>query len=350
MLGFRGLEATSDLPIVRHVRDRHLGGVVLFDYDVPSGSPVRNVASPEQVRRLIAGLQAVSEIPLLVSVDQEGGIIRRLKEMFGFPATVSHQYLGLFDNAAVTHQHATAVAQTLAQAGFNLNLAPVVDLNVNPDNPIIGRLERSFSADPAVVIRCASEFIRAHHEHGVLCTLKHFPGHGSSTSDSHLGLVDVTETWSRAELEPYQALIKDGLADAIMTAHVFNARLDPEHPATLSKRTITELLRGELGYDGVVISDDMQMGAITNQYGFTTAVQKAIAAGVDVIAIANNSVYDEEIADTAVAAIQAMVADGTISEQRIDESWQRIRKLKARLALTASCAVGLKRLGCEEPS
>lgn len=330
MVGFRGLKVSDDDPIVQDMRDRHLGGVVLFDYDVPSKTPVRNIESPEQVKALVEALQAVSSIPLLVAIDQEGGKIRRLKEKFGFPSTVSHQYLGTTNDIALTHEHATAMAQTLAQLGINLNLAPVVDLNTNPDNPIIGQLERSFSADPDVVTNHALEFIRAHHEQGVLCTLKHFPGHGSSTDDSHLGLVDVTDTWSPTELEPYANIIEAGEADAIMTAHVFNANLDPEYPATLSKPTITGILREELNYDGVVISDDMQMGAIANHYGFETAIQAAIEAGVDIIAIANNSVYEEDVAARTVALIKQLVQDGKISQARINESYQRIRRLKGK--------------------
>ena len=330
IVGFRGL-VSDDHPIVQDIRDRYLGGVILFDYDVPTKTPVRNIESPAQVKALVEALQAVSPTPLLVAIDQEGGKICRLKEKFGFPPAVSHQYLGTMNDLALTSKQATAMAQTLAQLGINLNLAPVVDLNINPDNPIIGQLERSFSANPDIVTNHALEFIRAHHEQNVLCTLKHFPGHGSSTDDSHLGLVDVTDTWSRTELEPYANIIRAGETDAIMTAHVFNANWDPEYPATLSKPTITDILREELNYDGVVISDDIQMGAIANHYGFETAIQATIEAGVDIIAIANQSVYEENIAPRTAALIKQLVQDGKISEARINESYQRIQRLKGKL-------------------
>ncbi len=331
MVGFRGLEVSDDSPIVQDIRDRHLGGVVLFDYDVPTRSPVRNVESPTQVTALVKALQSASATPLLVAIDYEGGIITRLKEKYGFPPTVSHQYLGEVNDLRFTHQEAARMAKTLAELGINLNLAPVVDVNTNPDNPIIAKYERSFSADPEIVTQQALEFIEAHHEQGVLCTLKHFPGHGSSTGDSHLGVVDVTDTWSRIELEPYANIIEAGQADAIMTAHVFNANLDPEYPATLSRPTITGILREELGYDGVVISDDMQMGAIADHYGFEIAIQKSIEAGVDILAIANNSVYEEDIAARTVALIKRLVQDGRTDEARINESYQRIRQLKSKL-------------------
>ena len=331
MVGFRGLEVSNDSPIVQDIRNRHLGGIVLFDYDVPTRSPVRNVESPTQVTALVEALQSASATPLLVAIDYEGGIITRLKEKYGFPPTVSHQYLGEVNDLRFTHQEATKMAKTLAELGINLNLAPVVDVNTNPDNPIIAKYERSFSADPEIVTQQALEFIEAHHEQGVLCTLKHFPGHGSSTGDSHLGVVDVTDTWSRIELEPYASIIEAGQADAIMTAHVFNANLDPEYPATLSRPTITGILREELGYDGVVISDDMQMGAIADHYGFEIAIQKSIEAGVDILAIANNSVYEEDIAAHTVALIKRLVQDGRTDEARINESYQRIRQLKSKL-------------------
>lgn len=330
MLGFRGLAAGDDLSIVQDIRAYHLGGVVLFDYDVPLASPVRNIQSADQVRALIAGLQAVAAIPLLVSVDQEGGSVARLKETAGFPPTVSARSLGEANDTARTREAAGTMARTLRDLGFNLNLAPVVDLDINPESPVIGKLDRSFSADPAVVIAQAAAFVEAHHEQGVMCTLKHFPGHGSADADSHLGLVDVTGTWAPIELEPYRALIKAGAADAIMTAHVFNATLDPDYPATLSKPIITGILREQLGYGGVVLCDDIQMGAIREHYGFEKAVERAILAGVDIITIANNTVYEAGIAGRAFAAITQAVADGTIAEERVDASYRRIQELKRR--------------------
>jgi beta-N-acetylhexosaminidase len=331
MVGFRGLEVDNEHFIVRDIRDRHVGGVVLFDYDVPTRQPIRNIESPSQVKALIASLKSVSATPLLVTIDQEGGIIARLKERHGFPPTVSHQHLGKLDDLQTTYKQTALIAKTLADLGINLNLAPVVDLCVNPDNPIIARHERCFSADPLVVTHHALQFIRAHHAQGVLCSLKHFPGHGSSTADSHLGFTDVTDTWSRIELEPYVRIIGFGQADAIMTAHVFIGSLDKQYPATLSQATITGILRKELNYDGVVISDDMQMGAIIKHYGFEMAVRKAIEAGVDILVFANNSVYEEDVSRRAIGAIKELVHDGTISEARIDESYRRIQRLKSGL-------------------
>ena len=331
MLGFRGLEAGDQLPIMRDIRAHHLGGVVLFNHDVPTNTPVRNIQSAAQVKALVAGLQAAAAVPLLVAIDQEGGRVRRLREEHGFAPAPSAQSLGEANDLPATYAAASAIARTLAELGVNLNFAPVVDLNTNPDNPIIGKIGRSFSADPAVVTAHALEFIRAHHEHGLLTALKHFPGHGSSAADSHQGFVDVTGTWSAAELEPYASIVKAEQADVIMTAHVFNATLDPQYPATLSEPTIAGILRDKLGYDGVVVSDDLQMEAIRQQFGHAAAVAAAIQAGVDIILIGNNTIYEEGIAGQTVAIIRQLVRDGTISETHIAESYRRIQGLKRNI-------------------
>ncbi len=332
LVGFRGITLKDQAPIVQDIQDRHIGGVLLYDYDIAQKQPIRNIQSPLQVKALTKALQAYAKIPLLVGIDYEGGKINRLSEKYGFPATVSHQYLGEQDDLAFTYQQATKLAQTLSGLGVNLNFAPVVDVNTNPNNPIIAKKERSFSTDPNIVAKHAIEFIKAHRQQKVLCTPKHFPGHGSSTSDSHIGVADVTNTWSPIELEPYVKMIQAGEVDAIMTAHVFNRKIDPHYPATLSKHTMTRLLRKELNFNGVVFSDDMQMRAIANHYGLETAVALAIEAGVDVIVIGNNTgVFEPDIAKRVIAIIKGLVQNGTISDKRIDESYQRIRRLKQQL-------------------
>ncbi len=240
--------------------------------------------------------------------------------------------MGSRNDPAFTYEAASQMAKTLRAAGINHNFAPVIDVNTNPDNPVIGGIGRSFSADPAIVTEQAAAFIRAHHDQGITTTLKHFPGHGSSRDDSHEGFVDVTETWQPLELEPYRSLIAQGLADAVMTAHVFNGKLDPDTVATLSKPIITGILREEMGFDGVVFSDDMQMGAIADNYGFEDAVVGTVAAGVDVVTVGNNLKYEPDVAARIIDLLAAAVADGRLSEQRIDDSYRRIMALKARWA------------------
>ena len=340
LLGFRGTEPAECELIVRDLRAHHIGSVILFDQEmaggtIDSGPRRRNIVSPDQVRRLLAHLQAQAAVPLLVSIDQEGGRVNRLKPDYGFPPSVSHEELGRLDQPAETYREAARTAQTLAGLGFNLNLAPVVDLDAHPDNPIIKGKRRSFSADPAAVARHAAEFVKAHRAHGVLCCAKHFPGHGSAAGDTHLGLVDVTTTWHERELVPFQRLIEADLCDVIMSAHVINRRLDPTHPATLSRAVQTGLLRDKLGFKGVIISDDMEMKAISSHYGLEQSVLLAVEAGIDVLCFGNNMSYDPDIAAKAVAIIERGVTSGRFSEARINESYERVLALKRVAGLIA---------------
>lgn len=322
LAGFRGQVLSENSRVLSDIRDYHIGGVVLFG---------GNVSSPEQVQTLTQTLQDAAAQSLLIAIDQEGGQVMRLDRRFGVTTTYSAQALGQMNDAAKTTAEAELFAQTLSKLGINLNLAPVVDLNLNPANPVIGALGRSFSADPAVVTSQAKTFIDAHHKYNTYCTLKHFPGHGSSRNDTHWGFVDVTDSWQETELQPYQALIQASACDVIMTAHIFNGKLDAKLPATLSHAIVTGILREKLGYDGVVISDDMQMRAISKYYDFATAIQLAIEAGIDILAIANNVAYQETVAVRAIKIIRGLVESGKISEARINQSYQRIMRLKARL-------------------
>jgi beta-N-acetylhexosaminidase len=332
LVGFRGTTLTKDAPIYRDVRERHIGGVILFDYDVPTKSRVRNIQSPAQLRQLIDDLQALSALPLLVGIDQEGGRVSRLKTAFGFPPTVTAKVQGAKNDLAFTAFYAAQTARTLAEAGINLNFAPCVDVDVRPDCPVIGRLERSFSSDTATVARHAAIWIAEHERRRVLTCLKHFPGHGSATGDTHAGSVDVTATWSEAELAPYRALVATGAVRLVMTAHVFNARLDPAYPATMSKAILTGLLRRQLGFTGLIVSDDLAMGAIADHYRLEDALEMAINAGVDILCLSNNgAACDPDMAQKAITAIEQLVRAGRIAPQRIDESYQRILSLKREL-------------------
>ncbi len=345
LVGFRGAEpvtpAGSGLPILRQVRELGLGGVILFDVDAeirartPGADATRNVVSPEQVARLNAALQAEAGKaglpPLFVAVDQEGGRVQRLKPERGFPGSPSASALCPGGDAEPALKAGRGVGRTLAGLGFNLDFAPDADVDVNPHNPVIGGLGRSFSADPAQVAACAGAFARGLRENGVLTAPKHFPGHGSSTSDSHLGFTDVSATWSEAELIPFRELTRQGLADMVMTAHVFNARIDAKHPATLSRAAIGGLLRRDLGWKGVVVTDDMQMRAVSAHYGLKEAIFLAVDAGADILLLGNNLSYDEKLPEKALAALMELVAEGRISPERLRQSWERIQDLKARL-------------------
>ncbi len=332
MVGFRGMEVTEENPITDDIKKRNLGGVILFDYDVPSESPQRNIKSPEQVKELINQLQSLADIPLLIGIDQEGGKVKRLKPKFGFPETVSAQYLGQINNPDSTRYYAHQQAELLDRLGFNLNFAPVVDLNTNPDNPVIGQLNRSYSSNPNIVVRHARIVMEEHLDAGVIPVLKHFPGHGSAWNDSHKGIADVTETWQPVELKPYRTLISTDSVPAIMTAHVFNAKLDSTYPATLSKPVLSDLLRDSLNYHGLIFSDDMQMQAIRSQYGLDTTLKKAVNAGVDILVFGNNSVFEPDITKRAISIIKELVESGEISRRQIEHSYKRIQKVKRKMS------------------
>ena len=330
MIGFRGTSLDNAPEIAADITRRRIGGVVLFDYDVPAHSPSRNIVSPQQLASLTLELQKLANIPLFIAIDQEGGKVSRLKQARGFPSSVSAAYLGKLNNPDSTTTAAVQTAQTLKAMHISMNFGPVADLNSNPDNPVIGRLGRSFSPDPSIVISNLQLIIQAYHNNGIFATLKHFPGHGSSTTDTHRDFTDITASWSEQELEPYRALIASGYSDAIMTAHVFNAKLDTLYPATLSKQTLTGLLRDKLHFKGVIVSDDMQMKAIADRYGLETAVQLAIEAGVDLLLFGNNTSYDPAIASKAAEIIRSLLQKRIITPERIDQSYQRIMVLKNR--------------------
>lgn len=314
-------------PVFEAIRSGKAGGIILFEKNVSSKNTEENLS------KILEYAQEQSEIPLFTSIDEEGGRVNRLKPKYGFPKTVKAQYLGELNNLDSTKYYARKTAATLSQLGFNMNFAPSVDVNINPENPIIGKIGRSYSEDYKVVIAHAEQVIDAHEEYGVVTVLKHFPGHGSSESDTHLGLADVSSTWQFEELFPYKALIDSGKVQAIMTAHIVNSTLDEEKlPGTLSQQVIQGILRDFLGYEGVVVSDDMQMQAISAEYGLEEALKKSVLAGVDILLFANNVPNSELVtADQIHGIIKKFVENGDISEDRIRESFNRIKQLKSSL-------------------
>jgi beta-N-acetylhexosaminidase len=332
LVGFRGFEIGDEHPIARDLAGRNIGGVILYDEEMADPAlRGRNIQSRGQVKALVESLQRRARTPLLVAIDQEGGRVSRLKPSAGFPETLSHEELGTINRPEQTFAHAERTALTLLDLGVNMNLAPVVDLALGPDNQVISGKGRSFSPDPEIAARHGMEFAGAHRRHGILTCAKHFPGHGSARGDTHLGAVDVTGHWTERELVPFQRLIQAGLCDAIMTAHVFNARLDPDRPATLSRRVLGGLLRGRLGFGGVIVSDDMEMKAVTGGYSLEEAVRLGIEAGLDVLCFGNNLSFDPDIGAKAAGIIRGLVEAGKISEARIDESFRRVQKLKFNL-------------------
>lgn len=328
IVGFRGTEVSDTSHIVRDIKEYGIGGVILFEYDAPSHSRPRNITSPAQLKKLCHRLQGLTEEPLLISIDQEGGMVSRLKSKYGFPSFASAQKTAADGDDSVRH-YARLTAKTLAGLGINLNFAPCVDVNINPDCPVIGKIERSFSRDADRVAHCASIWIEEQSREGVISCLKHFPGHGSSKKDTHLGLADVTDTWQPSELAPYRRLIADGKIGMIMTTHVFNARLDSTYPATLSPAILSTLLRDSLKFEGVIITDDLAMGAMTQQYSYEEILLRTIEAGADLLCLSNNGQeYNPDIVPETIDLIYNMVHEGKIGADRIHQSSKRIAKLK----------------------
>ena len=328
IVGFRGMNATGSSPIVHDINDLNLGGIILFDYDAPTGKYVRNVSTKAQVVKLISDIKRYTNKNIFVSVDLEGGAVNRLKARYGFVNFPSAQTLGNAGDLTATQKDGAAIGAELAATGFNMDFAPDVDVNVNPKNPVIGAVGRSFSSDPNQVIAEATAFLAGLHSQNIIGVIKHFPGHGSSATDSHLGFVDITKTYQQKELLPFKAFSNS--ADAVMVAHVTNTNIDPNYPASLSPLFIQNILRGDLGYKGVVISDDISMGAISKNYTLTDAVIRAVNAGNDMLIVSNNggSVYDEKLPYKVDAIIVQAVKDGKIPEATIDAAYVRIQNLK----------------------
>lgn len=319
----------GDEPIFREVKSGKVGGVILYEKNILFENPKPELAL------LVQTLQKNASIPLFISIDEEGGMVSRMKTRYGFPNNVSAEYLGDLDLPDSTRFYARQTSQILNGFGINMNYAPVVDVNLNPKNPVIGRIERSYSGDYVEVIEHASIVIDEHNNNNIVPVLKHFPGHGSSYRDTHLGLTDVTDTWQMEEVYPYSALIDSGKVKAIMTAHIVNKSLDEsKSPATLSRRVVTGLLREFLHFEGVIISDDMQMGAIDNEYGLREAIKLSLEAGVDILMFANNVLAHNRVTSATIhAIIRDLIFEEIISEQQISESYQRIIKLKKEIGL-----------------
>lgn len=328
MIGINNRIAVSDTDaLLKEIKEQKLGGILLFEKNI---DPEK---SEKHLKKMIRHLQKPASIPLFVSIDEEGGLVHRLKPKYGFVAMPSASHLGKIDNADSTLFYNRRLSNELHDLGFNYNYAPTLDMAINPENKVIVQRERSFSDKPEIVAKHALLCIEAHHENKVRTILKHFPGHGSSTADSHLGIVDVSDTWSFQELLPYYEVLKSGKVDAVMTAHLINKRWDPSMlPATLSERVVNGMLRGLLGFQGVVFSDDMQMYAISKNYGFENAVEMAINAGVDVLMFGNNvSKETKAVTPTELhAVIKNLVLQGKISKERIDEAYKRVIRLKTK--------------------
>ncbi len=327
MVGFDGIALTKNNPIYRDIKENHIGGVILFNYKGWDQNTTKNIKDFSQLKTLIQQLNQISQIPLFVAIDQEGGKVARLSPEFGV-STYSAWELGQKNDSNFTFDEAKKTAHVLKNLGINVNFAPCVDIVLNPKS-IIRFKDRSFSEnDPTLVATHAEQFIKAYQNNGILPVLKHFPGHGSATGDTHEGYVDITNEYQEIELEPYKILLPKYPNIGIMVAHVFNKNIDVSKPLSLSFQNVTKNLKEELNFQGIVFSDDLQMGALTKQHSWHDIVVEAINAGNDVLVIGNNLNYDPNIADKTLKIILKAIKDKEIDPERIDQAYQKIMKVK----------------------
>ena len=322
MLGFEG--DTADAPGARrlaaHVSAGRVGGVFFLGHNAHSRAGV------EGLTQLFGA--AGNAHGALIAIDHEGGSVQRLGPRLGYPAVPPASVVAGDDSPETAYGIYNGMAAEMRAAGFNLNLAPVVDLGFEPRNPVVTGWGRTFAKDGADVARYAAAFIAGHREVGVLTSVKHFPGHGSTLTDSHAAIVDLTPTWREDELTPYRLLAKAGMIDVVMSGHLAHATLTDGEPATLSRKAVEGLLRGSIGYEGVVMTDDLDMAAIRTRYSLRDAVVKAVAAGNDLVMISNSSTPDPDLPIAAAGWIKAGLASGEIPAGRIEQSGARLAALK----------------------
>ena len=333
MVGLQGTSPEDAKSFFNSLDGFPIGGVILYDQNMTSTPPSsHNILSPAQVKAFNETLQSLSETPLLIGVDQEGGQVNRLKKEYGFPATKSWAHLGKINDVEETRRQAELTAQTLSDHGFNLNFAPVLDLAMNSSS-FIAKKERCCSDNPYIVYEHAKVMIDCHLNYRVLTVGKHFPGQGSSGEDTHEEFVDVTDSWSEIELMPYRKLIENQSLNAVMSSHLFQRGLDPDHPATLSFNILNKLLRKELEFNGIIFSDDPQMKAISDHYDLKKTLELMINAGVDIFCFGNNLIYDPDIVKKVHMTIGQLLEEKSISEDQLRLSFQRIMNLKSMIGL-----------------
>jgi beta-N-acetylhexosaminidase len=279
VVGFFGRKNTDPdfRRVLKNLEEGFVGGVLFLG---------RNISSKTDLELMVREVKNCKcDVPPLIAIDEEGGVIERLGESQGFEHTASAAEVGR-ENEAKARTDYERLAKKLSDIGFNMNLAPVVDLNLNPENPIIGRLDRSFSSLPLAVSLYASIFIEEHHKRGIATALKHFPGHGSSSDDSHDSIANVETSWSPVELVPYEKLINSHIVDCIMVGHLSNAALWGGAATQYGASAIKQILRQQLKFGGVILSDDLSMKAVrSTDQPFSEVIRSSVRAGVDIVIV-----------------------------------------------------------------
>ncbi|MEG0773437.1 beta-N-acetylhexosaminidase [Clostridium sp.] len=303
------------------IENYKVGGVILFRNNIQDSNQLLQLLNSVKEANLI------NKIPLFLSVDEEGGRVSRMPQ--GLKKIPTNKIIGEIDNKDFSYNIGRTIAGEVRSYGFNMDFAPVLDVNSNPNNPVIG--DRAFGANPNIVTRLGIETMKGFQTEEVIPVVKHFPGHGDTSVDSHIGLPTVNNDLKRLEsfeLIPFEEAIKNK-ADAIMIAHILLPELDKDNPSSMSKVVITDILRDKLKFHGVVITDDMTMGAIMENYNIGEAAIKSVKAGTDIVLVCHG--YDREV--EVINTLKEAVAKGDISEERINESVYRILKLKNKYNL-----------------
>ena len=321
LLGFLGssTESASAKSLAQDLSRQHAGGVCFLGHNTKSRRGIEQLTA---MFRSAAG----NRTPL-IAVDQEGGAVQRLGKQNGYAAFPRARNVARQHSPHAAREIYHQLAATIKKAGFNLNLSPVVDLGIEPSNPVVFKWGRTFGNDGKAVADYASAFIEAHRQLNILTAAKHFPGHGSTTSDSHANPVDITGTWRSDELTPYRILAKQNKLDIVMSGHLSHHELTAGIPATLSSRAV-KILREELGFTGVLMTDDLDMKAIRSSYSLIEAVIRSIAAGYDLILLSNSLKPDNALPQRIIGAVTDAVKEGRLSANSIHESAERLRRLK----------------------
>ncbi len=332
IVGFRGATFDTAPEAQRMLSETNVGGVILFDYDTPTKSYDRNIKTKAETTKLISDLQSHAKTPLFISIDEEGGKVSRLKKVPGFIPTLSAAKLSLKTDTQVQGV-AKGLGQILSGYGFNMNFAPVLDVNVNKKSPAIGAVGRSFSHLQSVVGRKGIAFSKGLEQSNIIPVGKHYPGHGSAVGDTHKGFVDVTKTFKQYELVPFKKACEAGIP-AIMVGHLYDSRVDKIYPATLSKAHIDRLK--SLGcISQVFITDDIDMKALTQEYSRHDILVNAFTAGIDIVIASNNiSTYNPDQFFIDRKIVFDAVKAGEISEARITDAYTKVTQLKQKFGIS----------------
>ena len=330
MVGIRGTHLNAEaMDLTRtQIVNGDIGGIIFFKH---------NIKNSRQFRIFVKSLRDLQvDQPLFLAVDEEGGLVRRLRKSQGFDEFPSAAHVGNTSSTSDAYNIYSKMAKQIHYTGLNLNLAPVVDVNINQISPAIGQLKRSFSKNPGDVYKYGEVFIRAHNDENVLTTLKHYPGHGSSREDSHNGITDITSTWRSSERLPFKRLVDSARVDMIMAGHLMDRRVDTKYPASISNSHIQKNLREEIGFSGVVITDDLQMGAIIKRFELEEIIIASVNAGCDILQFSDPLDLDDNLPIRIREIILKAIQNGNIDPQRIHESYARIIQLKSKLPRSTS--------------